>query len=473
MIKSITNDNVEQFEGDFGSYIQEGNVFFGAYSLLSILYIFNAKKILKEYKSVLIENYNKEIKFFDEELLIDEKFSNIATNNYRLYKKAKKISPVEVLILKGNYRQAIKLSNTLNLSVEQQKRIKNILETLSFSKINVSNILDWSEQVKNEKNFSFFNWQFLCSILAIVLIITSIVFVATNNTLKHGDGSKEHPYRIYTSTDFEQVRNNPNSYFTLENSLDLTNFETISEFNGVLDCKNSTITTDKPIFDTLEDSAVIKNAYLKLYKDYTIKDEYFGFLCNENKGEIQNITVNSFDNAINLTFNNSINVYAGLIAGKNEGTISSSVVDSYLWYSKELNTHMINCGQDQVLGGIVGQNNGKLIKCVNELDIVSNFQYIGGLCGFNDTNGEIIDCTNSGVLSISNNSSTWSATIGGIASFGDGKIVNSKNNAKISSTSLLSNSYCGGIIGYLYENGSIEKCVNNVVVLLEIRNQIQ
>ena len=44
MIKSIENDNVEQFEKDFGSYIQEGNVFFGAYSLLSVLYIFNAKK---------------------------------------------------------------------------------------------------------------------------------------------------------------------------------------------------------------------------------------------------------------------------------------------------------------------------------------------------------------------------------------------------------------------------------------------
>ena len=108
MIRSITNDDIEQFEKDFGSYIQEGSVFLGAYSLLSILYIFNAKKILKEYQSILIRNYNKKPISFDEELLIDEKFSNIAKNNYRVYKKAKKVSPVEVLVLKGNYKQAIK-----------------------------------------------------------------------------------------------------------------------------------------------------------------------------------------------------------------------------------------------------------------------------------------------------------------------------------------------------------------------------
>ena len=180
MIRSITNDDIEQFEKNFGSYIQEGNVFLGAYSLLSILYIFNAKKILKKYQSILIENYNKESIFFDEELLIDEKFSNIAKNNYRVYKKAKKVSPVEVLVLKGNYKQAIKLSKTLNLNLEQQKRIKNILEHLSFSKINVLNILDWSEQIKNKKKFSLFNWQFLCSILAIcICALATFLFLDT------------------------------------------------------------------------------------------------------------------------------------------------------------------------------------------------------------------------------------------------------------------------------------------------------
>jgi hypothetical protein len=126
MLESIKNDNLAMFKEDFSYSIEHGSVYFGAYSLLSILYIYHAIIILNFYEDFLIDNFfNKKITF-DEEIEIDEKFSNIAKTNYRKYIKAEEISPVEVLLLQGKNKKAMKLSKKLYLSFEQQNRINSM-----------------------------------------------------------------------------------------------------------------------------------------------------------------------------------------------------------------------------------------------------------------------------------------------------------------------------------------------------------
>ena len=456
MIKSITNDNVEQFERDFGSYIQEGNVFFGAYSLLSILYIFNAKKILKEYQSVLIKNYKKDEIAFNEELLIDEKFSKIAKLNYREYKKAKEVSPVEVLVLQGKYKKAIKLSNTLNLNVEQQKRIKKILKTLSFSKINVSDILDWSQQVKIEKNFSFFNWQFLCSILAICIAVISIILVSTNDILKHGDGSKEHPYRIYTSADFEQVRNNPDANYKLMGDIDLTQIATIDIFSGVIDLSNYTINVNKPIFNTLHSTSIVKYGTIKNTDNISISQEYMGFLCNYNLGEIEDINIWAGD--YDVTFTKSDNTYFGVLVGCNKNSIKDCRTSSL--FNEKLKCYSSLYGNNHNIGGIAGYNEGIIENCKNDTKIVSTFQDVGGICGCNNNEGKITNCYNGSNLATTNSNSSWIVMIGGITPINKGNIYKSKNSGEISGTSINNDTYSGGIVGYLSSNGIVDGCKN-------------
>lgn len=215
MIKSIANDNVEQFEKDFGSYIQEGNVFFGAYSLLSVLYIFNAKKILKEYQSILIENYNKEeIPFddeirFDDEKLIGEKFSNIARVNYREYKNAKNISPVEVLVLQGKLNKAIKLCKSINLDKEQNKRLKNLLKECN-------NIEDFNfNNFALERNYHKMSLiQLFCIILSFIFISFSLIFIlATTKVYNiYVNGQLISSYQTFREIDFSIAERDVNNY---------------------------------------------------------------------------------------------------------------------------------------------------------------------------------------------------------------------------------------------------------------------
>ena len=207
------------------------------------------------------------------------------------------------------------------------------------------------------------------------------------------------------------------------------NFESIPNFNGVLDGNGYSI----------------KNLYIKT------KSSVIALISNINaQGTVKNLVI---DNAY-IEGNSTI----GSIAGRNCGTISNCISQ---------NAKITGSGKTTgtVIGGICGYNyaKGKLINCVNKSEVISKYKLCGGICGYS-LGGNISNCTNYGKI-------TGNAQVGGIAGDSEGKKdnivtvsdcinygeINEKYNKE-------QNGEIGGIVGCNYKYSEIINCTNKANV---------
>ena len=146
----------------------------------------------------------------------------------------------------------------------------------------------------------------------------------------------------------------------------------------------------------------------------------------------------------------------GMICGHNHGGVITNC---------SVSGCVVGVDSSQQIGGICGlnDNNGKIFDCSNkrmdgktdEIKILSSGCLIGGICGQNDA--IVMWCYNTGKI----DGSKGSSNIGGICGSG-------KNNSQISccyntGTVIGVNDSTGGIVSYSY--GSIENCYNIGIVI--------
>ena len=146
----------------------------------------------------------------------------------------------------------------------------------------------------------------------------------------------------------------------------------------------------------------------------------------------------------------------GMICGHNHGGVITNC---------SVSGCVVGVGGSQQIGGICGlnDNNGKIFDCSNkrmdgktdEIKILSSGCLIGGICGQNDA--IVMWCYNTGKI----DGSKGSSNIGGICGSGE-------NNSQISccyntGTVIGVNDSTGGIVSYSY--GSIENCYNIGIVI--------
>lgn len=166
--------------------------------------------------------------------------------------------------------------------------------------------------------------------------------------------SFEHSYRIYDTDTFNSIgtKNNilssytADRYYTVMTSLDVGSSRiAISNFTGGLQGYNSDVTiklNGANFANTLGTTAEIRN--IKFNGDVTAE----GFLANENKGTITNVTIDV--NGISASTLSVIgNVYGGGIVGKNSGTIDGAKI-----------LGLSISGKDATIGGIAGRNSGTI-----------------------------------------------------------------------------------------------------------------
>ena len=175
-------------------------------------------------------------------------------------------------------------------------------------------------------------------------------------------------------------------------------WEPINELVGTFDGNNHTIRLKKAQTTPYEqwgfvkkNSGIIKNLRVEAnFQMETFKaDDGIGYtaqsvggICNVNRGLI---TESSFkivgDNKLD-------NVVFGGIASENTnvGTIESCQVEGEL------------SGANLIVGGVCGKNNGVIKDCLNKMLIDAthsdSFDCIGGITGYNDSNGQVLDSTN-------------------------------------------------------------------------------
>ena len=154
-----------------------------------------------------------------------------------------------------------------------------------------------------------------------------------------------------------------------------------------------------------------------------------------------------------LYFNNTSTSYVGLFGYVSNPTIKNvGLVDSYI-------------KGNQYVGGIFGYSTGaaKISNCYNSATINANYSgdsFAGGICGsvLNNDNVSIDNCYNTGYVY------AYYRYAGGICGYQyRGTITNSYNAGKVyanAGNSTTSNSYAGGISGYMSNSAQINNCYN-------------
>ena len=173
-----------------------------------------------------------------------------------------------------------------------------------------------------------------------------------------------------------------------------------------------------------------------------------------------------------LYFNNTNTDYAGLF-GYSKGNISKvGVLNSYFRFGAYgggvcgLNENGVlqNCsnsstviGKDDNIGGVCGDNRGTIRSCYNTasvrgIDSSGETEKLGGVCGYNEKGGIIVNCFNEGTVSGTGHN------VGGVCGDNRGTIKSCYNTASVSGRYDV-----GGVCGENY-NGTITNCFNKGTV---------
>lgn len=163
------------------------------------------------------------------------------------------------------------------------------------------------------------------------------------------DGSSfEYSYKLYTADDFTGIQ--ANKYYTLVNSVVITQDIKISEFNGGLQgiSGDTTIEFDDSDANTSNLFGTLNGEVRNLTLMGNVRGS--GFLCDVNNGKIENVTVDFVDQD-NCSYISGNSQNTGGIAGENYGSIKNSSV---------LGLDMSGNGY---VGGITGINGGSIEGC--------------------------------------------------------------------------------------------------------------
>lgn len=209
-------------------------------------------------------------------------------------------------------------------------------------------------------------------------------------------------------------------------------FEPIANFNGTLDGNGYNI----------------KNLYIK----------------TENNGAALISNIKAQGNVKNLVIDNAyIEGYKqiGSIAGMSYGTISNSISQN----SKIIGNGDASGTSGVGIGGICGFNrtNGKITDCINKSEVMSKKKLCGGICGYS-LGGNISNCTNYGKI-------TGNYQVGGIAGDSEGKQDNIVTVSNCINYGSIYEEYqenqrgqIGGIVGCNYKYSEIINCTNKAEV---------
>lgn len=246
-----------------------------------------------------------------------------------------------------------------------------------------------------------------------------------------GSGTETSPYEISTSANLVWLSDQAATgkeidyHIKLMNDIDMTDIEflPIYSFSGVFDGNDHKIT-----FNSVKEGETIDG--------YSVG----GILISKLSGELKNLTV-----AGNITIEKTpASTFSGLVSHNYKGSITDCTSNINITIAGVAPYYM---------GSIVGTNDGKIERCVNNGTITSKLAAsvtftCGGIVGNNQENAIVKDCVNNGKVN-----NTY--ITGGIAGTNSGSVINSHNTADIT-TSL---GYVGGICGNL-RSGEVKNCYN-------------
>ncbi|MBQ9792313.1 MAG: hypothetical protein IJW32_01015 [Clostridia bacterium] len=452
LFQAIKEDNDTLFVSSF-----KGNesICFGRFPVLSLCYLYKAKKILRKYKKELLVKIVK-YKVVGEPFEIYTIFKSKAGRSLRLYTAENIVTPIEMLAIL-NKDWAVK--NQFKNYKKDEKVIQN-LKTIYL--INCQRFEVSGNKIKiGKKPLNLYQTKLrkiaLYSSLAIVLCI-SVLFTTINFTT--GFGVSFSPFIISSEAQFYKALSSDGHYKLVENIVINKPIENLN-FSGYLDGNNHTIyfadIPDKNIIK--ENNGTIQNLNIVYNNSQKEISTSLSLFVEKNNGNIQNINISCQD--LNLTVNKkeNENIFINAIANSNNGSIKNCNV--------LLNLNVTGLGNGECyVSGIAGTNCKTIDNCTikQNSSLTSTETDVTGIVYSNEKKGVISNCKNYALLQQTSADINWSPNVSGIALTNYSTIKDCYNYGALTATSTYESTEVGGsvyISGICVINYSnLTHCVN-------------
>lgn len=465
----IKSDNIIEFDKCINENKSYLDISFGRFPLLSVMYLYKAKKIIKKYETLLL---NK-IEFIEtlEPYELVNKFREKSKKILRLFYSTK-VYPIDMLAVLHKDSKVKRLYKHSSAEIINNCQILKIYQIYG-QKISIKNNKLYISLPKLNFNQTKFLKKYMIASCFAVLLISGLI---TSMAFTVGLGISFSEYKVYDFNGLQNAIKN-NSDFKLYNDIQISDDKiNFKNFSGNFDGNNKilTLNIDNCKNFIQENNGSIKNLNIFITTNTNEITKNIGLICNKNNGILENINI-KFSTNKDIIFqkvsNDSISL-CGLV-NENKGTIHNIKINL------DANIKAIDEKGDAYFSAVCGFNRGKIENIiVNSTNgIIATDVDITSICVDNFENGQIINAKNYVNLTQNNEIETWSPTISGICINNYGIIKNTANygNLTVNSNNETGNQYLCFVAGIAVNNyNKIEKCLNkaNIFVNSQIKKAI-
>lgn len=452
ILQAIRQDDLAAF-----SSLLKGNktLSFGRFPLLTLCYLYKAKKIIKNYQAELIKIQNYII--IQEPISIYKDFKNVAGKCMRLYLlDGAVVSPLEMLAILHKDGQVKKLFNSQKSLQSAFEKIKKIYTMHGQNVENFDGKIKISRRILsyNQKKKYKVGLYFAISCVAFISVCLSIFSFVS------GLGTSFSPFVVCSQTQLTKALAS-NGNYVLSADITINEFFKDLTFSGTLDGNNKTIFINDTSANylILNNKGTIKNLNIVYTSTNRQISSSFSLLSNTNSGTIQNVNISCEGLSLEVTKSGASDIYINAFANTNAGVVKNC--------SLKMQSQITASGDGECyVSGFVGKNTGSVENCIfNKDSSFTTFESdLSGIVTNNEFGAQVTGCKNHATLTQNSQLNGWSPNVAGIVQTNYGKILNCFNLSSLSVNSLnneeaaTGNVFLGGICALNY--GEIEKCLN-------------
>lgn len=392
----------------FGTLIaKKRTVTFGRFPLLSVCYLFSARRILRTYSETIKRASTEELA--EEPILLYTRFAKVAGKALRFFMgdTAQRVHPLVMLALMGDRRTfAVEYASytTTKLSLLGWKAEDELfLERVMLVRdgFPVKRINDVPQIQKRGASRVSRRLTVLAVALIILITLVSTPFLTVGYLAQAGAIVRQFTVR---DTDALTRYANKNLRIRLDADIDIgaQEAEALSSYSGILDANGHTLRSLYPLSSF---AGTIANATIYISGSYTGNTSF----CNVFQGTLQNCTVvlDNVEIQQNTTREEIIDsTPVGIVIQENRGRIEGCTFSG--------NASIQGTTSANAYAGIVADNYGLINQCTMEAVLTSDTLDIGGFVGTNYREGKLNECTMRGKVMQTTGEKGWNTLVGGL-----------------------------------------------------------
>lgn len=407
LFEIIKEDNIVEFERIVAG---EGSmdVAFGRFPILSVCYLYNAKKIILKYEADLlkIKEYIKE----KEPLDLFVKFLKVAKKEARIYAgKDIMISPIEMLYILGKMEKVESIFEYYKQDGLLLERLKKIELIRSQKELKVADkIVTIKPKLTKKKKLLLLGA--LAMFICMIMVSSYVCFLI----LGFGIGTTNNPIKITNAEQFAAYLSKNVQTLNINNDLQVQANE-IEEYSGTINGCGNTITIkniNKALFKEFRGTLQNINIVYEI-EDYNAISDIAG-ICLKNSGTIKDVSV---EIKANFTVTSTADaIHLSIITDENIGQISKVQIDGEV--------KIVGNAQCNATFSPICKNSGTIDQVKSNLSIDAIDCDISGLATINNYEANITNCEIAGKIEQTGTVNTWNPNLGGIALENYGRINN-------------------------------------------------